>query len=174
LGRHGELLSQDTFFVGTFTGVGKVYLHTVVATYGSYDFGFLYTSEAPEAAVAVLHNDVLPCSRERAIVVEKILTDHDGAFCGTATHRYELYLALNDNAHKRTKVLAPQTNGFVSASTAPPRRSASRSPCASPATSRSTPWRRTPTAGSCTTTRSALTKATATWVAARSTPTTRA
>src|SRR5437588_5944955 len=42
--RPGELLAQDTFFVGSFKGVGKVYLHTIVDTYGSYAFGFLHTS----------------------------------------------------------------------------------------------------------------------------------
>jgi Homeodomain-like domain len=45
--RSGELLCQDTFFVGHFKGVGKVYLHTVVDTYGSLAFGFLHTSKAP-------------------------------------------------------------------------------------------------------------------------------
>lgn len=111
--RPGELLSQDTFFVGTLKGVGKVYLHTVVDTFGSYAFGFLYTSKQPEAAVAVLHNDVLPFYREHAIPVEKILTDNGREFCGTDSHPYELYLQLNEIKHKRTKVAHPQTNGFV-------------------------------------------------------------
>jgi transposase InsO family protein len=111
--RPGELLCQDTFFVGVFKGVGKVYLHTVVDTYGSYAFAFLHTSKVPEAAVAVLHNDALPFYAERGIVVEKILTDNGREFCGTEAHPYELYLALADVAHKRTKVRSPQTNGFV-------------------------------------------------------------
>jgi transposase InsO family protein len=111
--RPGELLCQDTFFVGTFKGVGKVYLHTVVDTYSSYGFGFLHTSKVPEAAVAVLHNDVLPFYAERAIPVEKVLTDNGREFCGTDTHPYELYLALADLTHKRTKVRHPQTNSFV-------------------------------------------------------------
>ncbi len=34
-GAPGELLSADTFFVGSLKGVGKVYLHAVVDTYGS-------------------------------------------------------------------------------------------------------------------------------------------
>jgi len=59
----GELLSADTFFVGNLKGVGKVYLHAVVDTFGSYAFGFLHVSKQPEAAVAVLHNDVLPFYR---------------------------------------------------------------------------------------------------------------
>ena len=112
-GAPGQLLSQDTFFVGHFKGVGKVYLHTVVDTYGSYAFGFLHTSKVPECAVAVLHNDVLPFYQERGLAVEKILTDNGREFCGTDTHPYELYLALNDIAHARTKVKHPYTNGFV-------------------------------------------------------------
>lgn len=111
--RPGELLCQDTFLVGVFKGVGKVYLHTVVDTYGSYAFGFLHTSKVPEAAVAVLHNDVLPFYVERAIPVAAVLTDNGREFCGTDAHPYELYLALADIEHRRTKVKHPYTNGFV-------------------------------------------------------------
>ena len=57
-GRPGQLLSADTFMVGTLKGLGRVYLHAVVDTFGSYAFGFLHVSKQPEAAVAVLHNDV--------------------------------------------------------------------------------------------------------------------
>ena len=46
--------------VGSLKGIGRVYLHAVVDTHGSYAFGFLHVSKQPEAAVAVLHNDVLP------------------------------------------------------------------------------------------------------------------
>lgn len=109
----GELLSQDTFFVGTIKGVGKVYLHTAVDTFGSYAFGFLHTSKQPEAAVALLHNDVLPFYRKHDLPVTAVLTDNGREFCGTQTHPYELYLALNDIEHRRTQVRRPQTNGFV-------------------------------------------------------------
>lgn len=111
--RPGELLSADTFFVGHFKAIGKVYLHAVVDTYGSYGFGFLHTTKQPEAAVALLHNDVLPFYAERNLVVGAVLTDNGREFCGTDNHPYELYLALNDIAHRRTKVRTPQTNGFV-------------------------------------------------------------
>ncbi len=65
----GELLSADTFFVGALKGVGRVYLHAVVDTYGSHAFGFLHVSKQPEAAVAVLHNDVLPFYRKLDLLV---------------------------------------------------------------------------------------------------------
>lgn len=111
--RPGELLCQDTFYVGQLKGVGKVYLHAVVDSYSSYAFGFLHTSKQPEAAVAVLHNDVLPFYRQHELLVQRLLTDNGREFCGTETHPYELYLALNDIEHRRTKVRKPQTNGFV-------------------------------------------------------------
>jgi transposase InsO family protein len=107
------LLAADTFYVGKFNGIGKIYLHTVVDTYGSFAFGFLHTSKVPEAAVAVLHNEALPFYEERGLVVEAVLTDNGREFCGTEAHPFELYLALCDLEHRRTKVRHPQTNGFV-------------------------------------------------------------
>jgi transposase InsO family protein len=111
--RPGELLCQDTFTVGRLKGIGRLYLHTVVDTYGSYAFGFLHTSKRPEAAVAVLHNDVLPFYQAHDLSVEAVLTDNGREFCGTDAHPYELYLDFNDLEHRRTQVRKPQTNGFV-------------------------------------------------------------
>ena len=105
----GEMLCAETFFVGTLKGVGKVYLHAVVDTYGSY----VHTSKQPEAAAVVLHNDALPFCRQHGLTVGAVLTDNGREFCGAETHPYELYLALNDIEHRRTKVRKPQTNGFI-------------------------------------------------------------
>ena len=111
--RSAELLSQGTFYVGQPKGVGKVYLDTVVDTYGSYAFGFLRPSKQPEAAVAVLHNDVLPFYGDLGLNVQAVLTDNGREFCGKDGHPYEIYLALNEIEHLHTKVRSPQTNGFV-------------------------------------------------------------
>jgi transposase InsO family protein len=109
----GELLSADTFFVGSLKGIGRVYLHAVVDTFGSYAFGFLHVSKQPEAAMAVLHNDVLPFYRNLDLAVGAVLTDNGREFCGTERHPYELYLDLNGIEHRRTRVRTPKTNGFV-------------------------------------------------------------
>mgnify|MGYP000550660751 CR=1 FL=1 len=111
--RPGELLSQDTFYVGQLKGVGKVYMHTVVDTHGSYAFGFLHASKQPAAAVSVLHNDVLPFYAELGLSVGAILTDNGKEFCGREDHPFEVYLALNEIEHRTTRVGRPQTNGFV-------------------------------------------------------------
>ena len=111
--RPGELLAQDTFYVGRLKGIGKIYLQAVVDTYGSFGFGFLHTGKLAECAVAILHNDVLPQYKEWGIKVSAVLTDNGTEYRGKDTHPYELYLALNDIEHRRTKIGRPQTNGFV-------------------------------------------------------------
>ena len=60
-----------------------------------------------------MHNDVLPFYREHSLAVGAILTDNGREFCGTENHPFELYLALNEIEHRRTKVKSPQTNGFI-------------------------------------------------------------
>lgn len=109
----GELLCQDTFYVGQLKGVGKVYLQAVVDTYGSYAFGYLHAGKLPEHAAAVLHNDVLPQYETWGIPIQNILTDNGREYCGREHHAYELYLALTDIKHRRTRVKRPQSNGFV-------------------------------------------------------------
>jgi transposase InsO family protein len=93
--------------------IGRVYLHAVVDTYGSYAFGFLHATKQPEAAVAVLHNDVLPFYAKLGLPVQASLTDNGREFCGTEGYAYELDLALNDIEHRKTKIGSPRTNGFV-------------------------------------------------------------
>ena len=109
----GDLLSQDTFYVGRLKGVGQVYLQVVVDTYGSYAFGRLYISKIPACSVDILHHDVLPQYQNWNIKIKALLTDNGTEYCGTEKHSYELYLVLNDIKHRRTKVKSPRTNGFV-------------------------------------------------------------
>lgn len=111
--RPGELLCQDTFYVGVLKGVGKVYLQAVVDTFGSYAFGYLHTGKLPEQAALILHNDVLPQYRQWGLPIGAVLTDNGREYCGREHHPYELYLALNDIEHRKTQVRRPRTNGFV-------------------------------------------------------------
>jgi transposase InsO family protein len=85
----------------------------VVDTYGSHAFGVLHVSKQPEAAVAVLHNDVLPFHRNLDLPVPAVLTDNGREFCGSERHPYELDLDLNGIEQRRARVKSPKTNGFV-------------------------------------------------------------
>lgn len=109
----GYLLCQDTYFVGTIKGIGKIYMQTVVDAHCSHGFAKLYLSKAPITAVDVLHDRVLPFYEERGVPVENVLTDNGTEFRGRELqHPYELYLAINDIAHRHTEIRSPETNGF--------------------------------------------------------------
>jgi len=46
--------------------------------------------------------------------LQRILTDRGTEYCGTHDrHEYELYLAVENIDHTRTKAKSPQTNGIV-------------------------------------------------------------
>lgn len=109
----GYLGSQDTFYVGTLKGVGRVYQQTFVDTYAKVAFAKLYTTKTPITSADLLNDRVLPFYEEHGLPLLRILTDRGTEYCGKADrHDYQLYLAVNDIEHTRTKVKSPQTNGI--------------------------------------------------------------
>jgi transposase InsO family protein len=118
---HGEFESehpgycgaQDTFYVGTLKGVGRIYQQTFVDTYSKVAFAKLYQDKTPVTAADLLNDRVVPFFDEHDIRLLRVLTDRGTEYCGVADkHPYELYLAIEDIEHTRTKVRRPQTNGI--------------------------------------------------------------
>ena len=109
----GYLGSQDTFYVGTIKGVGRIYQQTFVDTYSKWAAAKLYTTKTPIAGADLLNDQVLPFFAEQGMGLIRILTDRGTEYCGKPeTHDYQLYLAINDIEHSRTKANHPQTNGI--------------------------------------------------------------
>lgn len=109
----GYLGSQDTFYVGTMKGVGRIYQQTFVDTYCKWAAAKLYTTKTPITSADLLNDRVLPFFEEHGLGVLRILTDRGTEFCGKAEqHDYELFLAVNDIEHTKTKAQHPQTNGI--------------------------------------------------------------
>ena len=109
----GYLGAQDTFYVGTLKGVGRIYQQTFIDTYSSVGFAKLYTSKAPINSADLLNDKVIPFFDKYGIPILRILTDRGTEFCGKPDrHDYELFLALNDIDHTKTKAKNPQTNGI--------------------------------------------------------------
>lgn len=105
--------AQDTFYVGTLKGVGRIYQQTFIDTYAKVGFAKLYTEKTPIAAADLLNDRVLPFFEQHGIPVSRILTDRGTEYCGQADrHPYELYLGIEDIDHTRTKTKSPQTNGI--------------------------------------------------------------
>ena len=61
----------------------------------------------------MLNDKVLPFYEQHALLVLRILTDRGTEYCGRADrHDYQLFLAINDIDHTKSKVKSPQTNGI--------------------------------------------------------------
>jgi transposase InsO family protein len=119
---HGEFDSecpgycgaQDTFYVGTLKGVGRIYQQTFVDTYTKLAFAKLYDRKTPLVAADLLNDRVIPFFDEHDVRLQRVLTDRGTEYCGAPErHEYELYLAVENIDHSRTKVKSPQTNGIV-------------------------------------------------------------
>ena len=109
----GYLGSQDTFYVGTMKGVGRIYQQTFVDTYSKVAFAKLYTTKTPITSADLLNDQVLPFFETQEVSMLRILTDRGTEYCGKLEqHDYQLYLAMNDIEHTRTKAQSPQTNGI--------------------------------------------------------------
>ena len=109
----GYLGSQDTFYVGTLKGVGRIYQQTFVDTYAKVAAAKLYTTKTPITAADLLNDRVLPMYEAHDLPLLRMLTDRGTEYCGRVEqHDYELFLAVNDIEHTKTKANHPQTNGI--------------------------------------------------------------
>lgn len=109
----GYCVAQDTFYVGTLKGVGRIYQQTAIDTYAKVAFAKLYDRKTPLTAADLLNDRVVPFFDSHDLVVSRVLTDRGTEYCGRPeSHEYELYLAIENIDHTRTKVKSPQTNGI--------------------------------------------------------------
>jgi len=109
----GYLGAQDTYYVGTIKGVGRIYQQTFIDTYSKVATAKLYDRKNALIAADTLNDRVLPFFEQHGINLLRILTDRGTEYCGAREHHeYELYLALEDIDHSKTKAKSPQTNGI--------------------------------------------------------------
>jgi transposase InsO family protein len=94
-------------------GVGRIYQQTFIDTYAKVAFAKLYDRKTPITAADLLNDRVLPFYEEHDIRLCRVLTDRGTEYCGNPErHEYELYLAVEDVDHSRTRTKRPQTNGI--------------------------------------------------------------
>src|SRR5919112_2101046 len=119
---HGEFESecpgycgaQDTFSVGNMKGVGRIDQQTFIDTYAKGPFAKLYDRKTPLTAADLLNDRVLPFDDAQEVKLSRILTDRGTEYCGNPErHEYELYLAIEDVDHSRTKTKSPQTTDVI-------------------------------------------------------------
>jgi Winged helix-turn helix len=119
---HGEFESecpgycgaQDTFYVGNMKGVGRIYQQTFIDTYTKVAFAKLYDRKTPLTAADLLNDRVVPFFDAHEVKLSRVLTDRGTEYCGNPEHHeYELYLAVEDVDHSRTKAKNPQTTDVI-------------------------------------------------------------
>ena len=109
----GYLGAQDTYYVGTIKSIGRIYQQTFIDTYSKLALVKLYDRKNALVAADLLNDRVLPLFEEQQVPLLRILTDRGTEYCGHPEHHeYQLYLALENIDHSRTKAHSPQTNGI--------------------------------------------------------------
>ena len=106
-------VAQDTYYVGTIKGVGRIYQQTFIDTYSKNVHLKLYDRKNSLVAADILNDRVIPFYEEHGIPLLPIMTDRGTEYFGAREHyEYQLYLALESIDHTRTKARSPQTNGI--------------------------------------------------------------
>ncbi len=109
----GYLGAQDTYYVGNMKGVGRIYQQTFIDTYSRVAFAKLYTEKTAMAAAHALNESVIPWFENQNVSLLRILTDRGTEYCGKIeNHAFQLYLAVENIDHSRTRARSPQTNGI--------------------------------------------------------------
>jgi transposase InsO family protein len=109
----GYLGAQDTYYVGTIKSIGRIYQQTFIDTYAKVGFAKLYDRKNALVAADMLNDRVLPFYEEKRVPLLRTLTDRGTEYCGNREHHeYELYLAVENIDHSKTKAYSPQTNGI--------------------------------------------------------------
>ena len=109
----GYLGSQDTYYVGYFKGVGKVYAQVYIDTYTRVANAKLYEDKTALTSADMLNDRILPWYEEQGIPILRILTDRGTEYKGKIeNHAYQLFLSIAGIEHSTTKAYSPQTNGI--------------------------------------------------------------
>ena len=83
--------AQDTFYVGTLKGVGRVYQQTFIDTYAKVGMAKLYDRKTPLTAADLLNDRVIPLFESYDVKLMRVLTDRGSENCGNPErHEYEL------------------------------------------------------------------------------------
>ncbi len=110
----GALVGQDTYYVGTIKGIGRIYQQTAIDTCTNLGFAKVFNKQNSESASDILSSKILPFFDKFGLGVERVLTDNGAEFCGDKEkNSFGLFLNQNGIKHTRTKFCTPSTNGAV-------------------------------------------------------------
>jgi transposase InsO family protein len=95
------------------SAISSIYQQTFLDTYAKIACAKLYDRKTPITAADLLNDRVVPFFEEHDVKLLCVVTDRGSEYCGNPErHEFELYLAVEDIDHSRTKAKSPQTNGI--------------------------------------------------------------
>jgi len=112
----GYLFCQDTFYVGTIKGLGRIYQQTGMDAYSNFGFAKIYLDKKAISAKDFLKTKVLPVYKGFNIPLDRILTYNGKEYTThwvNGKHEYEKYLETHGIRHTKIKPRTPQSNGIV-------------------------------------------------------------
>jgi len=112
----GYLFCQDTFYVGTIKGLGRIYQQTGMDAYSNFGFAKVYQDKMVTSSIDFLKIKVLPVYGEFHIPLDRILTDNGKEYTTHwphGKHEYKQFLKENSIRHTKIKPRTPQSNGIV-------------------------------------------------------------
>ena len=109
----GYLGCQDTYYIGNFKGIGKVYGQVFLDSYSRLANVKLYQEKTALSSAELLNDRVLLWYQEQGVPILRILTDRGSENKGKLeNHAYGLFLSVKGMVHSTTKAFSPQTNGM--------------------------------------------------------------
>ena len=108
----GYLFCQDTFYVGTIKGLGRIYQRTGMDAYSNFGFAKVYQDKMATSAIDFLKTKVLPVYQGFHIPLDRILTDNGKEYTThwiDGKHEYEKFLKENSIRHTKIKPIESNT-----------------------------------------------------------------
>jgi len=112
----GYLFCQDTFYVGTIKGLGRIYQQTGIDAYSNFGFAKVYTNKKADSAIDFVQTKALPVYEMFQIPLDRTLTDNGKEYTThwvNGKHDYEIFLASCGITHTKIKPRCPKSNGMV-------------------------------------------------------------
>jgi transposase InsO family protein len=112
----GYLFCQDTFYVGTIKGLGRIYQQTGIDAYANFGFAKVYTNKKADSSIDFVKTKVIPVYGMFSIRLDRILTDNGKEYTThwvNTKHDYEMFLASCGITHTKIKPGYPKSNGMV-------------------------------------------------------------
>jgi len=112
----GYLFCQDTFYVGTIKGLGRIYQQAGIDAYSNFGLAKVYLNKQADSAIDFVKTKVIPGYGLFQIPLDRILTDNGKEYTTHwvgGKHDYENFLASCGIRHNKIKARCPKSNGMV-------------------------------------------------------------